>query len=471
VSRAAAGTGVATLRSIAVLPLENLSGNPDDEVFADAMTDELITSLANHSLLRVISRTSAMQFKRSQRPLLEIGRSLGVDALVEGTVLRLGYRVRVTAQLIEAAADRHLWADSYERDLRDVLALQRDVARAIAREINANLSARRRASRATPQPVNPEAYLAYIRGRALWDQRREAALIKGIEAFGQAVEIDATYAAAYAGMADCYTALGYGSYMAPRAAFEHASAAADKALALDPESAESEASLAYVALYHEWDFGKADRTFRRAIALDRAAVTAHHWYSVYLTSMGRFDAARKEIRVAQELDPLSPAVNTDVGFIAYYAGQYGEAVATLRSTLSVTPRFPLAHFWLGRAYQAQGRLDDAVEQFDATRHVLGDWPVALAALGHVLGESGRASAARRILGSLDDLSRQRYVTEYGVALVHAGLGDHDAAFDWLDRAVAARSHWLVWLNLDPRWNSLRDDRRFALLLNRIVFTG
>ena len=461
---------VASIRSVAVLPLENLSADPGDEIFADAMTDELITSLAKASSLRVISRGSVMPFKRSRKPLPEIGRALGVDALVEGTVIRSGHRVRVTAQLIEAAADRHLWADSYEGDLRDVLALQRTVAIAIAGEINANLSARQRAGlgeTSPPRPVNPEAYLAYIRGRAFWDQRNEAALLKGIAAFGQALAIDGSYAAAYAGLADCYTALGYGSYLAPRAAFERASAAAHKALAIDPESAGAEAALAYVALYYQWDVDEADRRFRRALALNPASVTARHWCSVYLTSIGRFDEARAQIHHALDLDPLSHAVNTDVGFVAYYSGRYDDAVANLRAVLCVAPNFALARLWLGRAYQELGRLDEALEEFAATCRIVGDWPAARAALGHVLGVSGREAEARCVLDDLARLSRGRYVTEYGVALVHAGLGDRDSAFEWLDRAVTARSHWLVWLALDPRWNPLRHDRRLTALLGRI----
>ena len=461
---------VASIRSVAVLPLENLSADPGDEIFADAMTDELITSLAKASSLRVISRGSVMPFKRSRKPLPEIGRALGVDALVEGTVIRSGHRVRVTAQLIEAAADRHLWADSYEGDLRDVLALQRTVASAIAGEINANLSARHRAGlgeTSPPRPVNPEAYLAYIRGRAFWDQRNEAALLKGIAAFGQALAIDGSYAAAYAGLADCYTALGYGSYLAPRAAFERASAAAHKALAIDPESAGAEAALAYVALYYQWDVDEADRRFRRALALNPASVTARHWCSVYLTSIGRFDEARAQIHHALDLDPLSHAVNTDVGFVAYYSGRYDDAVANLRAVLCVAPNFALARLWLGRAYQELGRLDEALEEFAATCRIVGDWPAARAALGHVLGVSGREAEARCVLDDLARLSRGRYVTEYGVALVHAGLGDRDSAFEWLDRAVTARSHWLVWLALDPRWNPLRHDRRLTALLGRI----
>ena len=463
---------IASIRSVAVLPLENLSTDPDEEIFADAMTDELITSLAKTSSLRVISRASVMPFKRSRSPLPEIGRALGVDAVVEGTVIRWGHRVRVTAQLIEAAADRHLWADSYEGELRDILTLQRDVAVAIAGEISANLSARRRAGGAeAPPPVNPDAYLAYIKGRAFWDQRHEAALLKAVAAFGQAVEIDSRYAAAYAGLADCYTALGYGSYLAPRAAFEHAAAAANRALAIDPALAGAEAPLAYVALYYQWDADEADRRFRRALALDPASVTAQHWYSVYLTAMGRFDDAREAIGRALALDPLSHAVNTDVGFVAYYAGRYEDAIASFRAVLSVAPHFPQAHLWLGRTYQEQGRLDAAVEAFAETCRIVGDWPVAVAAMGHVLGMANRLSEARQVLAQLEQLSRRRYVTEYGVALVHAGLGDHDGAFDWLERAVAARSHWLVWLGLDPRWHRLRSDPRFAPLLGRIGLTG
>jgi TolB-like protein/Flp pilus assembly protein TadD len=469
IEAAPAARAIASIRSVAVLPLENLSLDPDEEVFADAMTDELITSLAKASSLRVISRASVMAFKKSRTPLPEIGRALGVDALVEGTVIRAGHRVRVTAQLIEAAADRHLWADSYEGDLRDILALQRDMANAIAGEISANLSARQRASGIDPplRPVNPDAYLAYVKGRAFWDQRHEAALLKGVAAFAQAVAIDARYAAAYAGLADCYTALGYGSYLAPRAAFEHASAAAQKALAIDPELAGAEAPLGYVALYYHWNAGEADQRFRRTLTLDPASVTAHHWYSVYLTAMSRFDEARAEIRRALELDPLSHAVNTDAGFVAYYSGRYDEAVAHLRAVLSLAPHFPLAHLWLGRAYQAQGRLDEAVREFAETRRVVGDWPVVVAAMGHALGASGRHAEARQQLDTLDQLSRHRYVTEYGVALIHAGLGDAAAAFDWLDRAVAARSHWLVWLDLDPRWQALRHDPRFAAVVGRV----
>jgi TolB-like protein/Flp pilus assembly protein TadD len=472
IERAPGVRTVPTIQSVAVLPLENLSPNPDEEMFADAMTDELITALAKASSMRVISRGSVMPFKRSRTSVPEIGRALGVDAVVEGTVIRSGHRVRVTAQLIEAAADRHLWADSYEGDLRDILTLQRDLAIAIAGEVSANLSARQRAggapAPAAPHPVNAEAYLACIKGRAFWDQRHEAALLKGIAAFGQAVEIDNRYAAAYAGLADCYTALGYGSYLAPRAAFEHAAAAANKALALDPGLAAAEAPLAYVALYHHWNAEEADRRFRSALAADPASVTAHHWYAVYLTAMARFDEARMEIGRALELDPLSHAVKTDIGFVAFYSGRYDEAVAHLRAVLGVAPNFPLAHLWLGRTYQEQGRFDDAAHEFAETRRTLGDWPVALAAIGNVLGVCGRDAEARQVLEELDQLSRRKYVTEYGVALVHAGLRDDDAAFEWLERAVAARSHWLVWLDLDPRWNRLRRDRRFESVRRRIA---
>jgi len=456
------------VRSIAVLPLENLSNDPGQDAFADAMTDELITSLAGISSLRVISRGSVMAFRHAKAPLPDIGRRLGVDALVEGSVVRDGDRVRVTAQLIEAAADRHLWADSYERELRDVLTLQREVAAAISGEIRANLTTRERMRLTTSAPVQPESYLTYIKGRGYWNQRTEPALLKGLDSFRQAADLDPNDARAYTGLALCYTALGYGSYLPPNVAFEEASAAARKALVLDPASAESEAALGYVALYYEWDFADADRRFRRALELDPASATAHDWYSVYLTAMGRFDEARTEIRRAQQLDPLSPTVGTDVGFGAYYAGRYDEAVGDLRSTLSMTPNFPLAHLWLGRTYEEQRRFDAAIQEFGETRKMLGDWPVALAAIGHVHGVAGRRADADAVLVRLSELARRQYVTEYGVALVHAGLGNREDAFAWLDRAVAARSHWLVWLKLDPRWANLRTDRRFVSLLDRIV---
>jgi tetratricopeptide (TPR) repeat protein len=390
---------------------------------------------------------------------------LNVDALVEGAAMRSGGQVRITAQLIEAATDAHLWAESYHRELRDILVLQRDIAYAIARQIQSNLAPRRK-SVATHR-VNPSAYLAYQKGRFLWNQRSDASLQKGIELFHKAIDNDPLYSAAYSGLADCFTALGYASSLAPEQTFPTAKAMALRALELDPSLAEPHTSLGYAKLYYDWDWKGAEREFREAIALNRSYVTAHHWYSVYLTAMGRELAARSEIEKAQELNPLSLAINTDVGFELYYSGHYDQAIEQLQFVLDLDPRFPLANLWIGRAYQQKQSYDLALDRFKQAANALPEWPVALAAIGNVLGESGRRREAQKILSELAALSKRKYVTSYGMALVYAGLGDKVHAFKSLGEAVEERSHWLVWLKLDPRWKAVSSDARFKTVLKRV----
>ena len=453
--------------SIAVLPFENLSEDLGQDYFAEAMTDELITDLAQVSALKVISRGSTAQFKGTRKALPEIGRMLNVEMLVEGAVVRSGDKVRVTAQLIDAATDRHVWAESYERNLPDVLALQQEVARAIAEQIRATLTPVERTRLAATRRTNPDAYLAFVKGRYFWNQRTAPALRSGIESFEHAIAIDPAFAEAYAGIADCYTALGYGSYLPPKTAFENARTAATKSIALKPDFADAYASLAYVKLYYEWDFAAAEREFQHAIALNPNSVTAHDWYSVYLTAMERFDEARAEIARAQELDPLALAVNTDAGFVSYYSGQYDTAVKQLRTTLEMGPAFPLAHLWLGRTYQEQQDFEGANREYAAAASVVGDWPVTLAAIGNVAGVSGQRPAAQQVLKRLLALSSKEYVTPYGIGLVYAAIGEDDQAFTALGQAEADRSHWLVWLKLDPRWGRLRRDARFDGVLRRV----
>lgn len=319
----------------------------------------------------------------------------------------------------------------------------------------------------TPAGVNPDAYLEWVKGRYHWNQRTAESLEKGLTSFQRALDIDPTYGAAYAGLADCYTALGYGSYLAPKVAFERAKAAARQALILDAGLAEAHASLGYVYLYYDWDFSAAEREFQRALALDASSVTAHEWYGIYLTAMGRFADAHAQIALAQQLDPLSVAINTDVGFVTYYSGRSAEAVTQLRASLDMNPAFPLAHLWLGRAYEQQKNYDAAIVALKTADTALVDWPVTMAALGHVYGVAGRRPEARQVLDDLRALSARKYVTPYGVALVHAGLGNIEEAFTALDQAVADRSHWLVWLKLDPRFDNLHSDPRFDALVRRI----
>jgi TolB-like protein/DNA-binding winged helix-turn-helix (wHTH) protein/Tfp pilus assembly protein PilF len=458
----------AAIRSLAVLPLENLSRDPGEEYFTDGMTDELITDLAQIGELRVISRTSVMRFKGARKPLPEIARELNVDAVVEGTVERYGDHVRVRAQLIRAADDRHLWAETFEREPEDILALQSEVASAIARQVQVKLLP---GPRGGVRPVKSAVYEEYLKGRFAWNKRSEAGLQEGIEHFQQAIAIDPNYAAAYSGLADSYTTMGYLSYIAPKEAFPQARAAAVKALELDSTLAEPHASLAYVRFYHDWDWPGAEAEFRQAVALNPNYAAAHDWYSYFLTAVGRPEEALVEIRRAQEIDPLSLVISTDIGFQLYYQKRYDEAISQLRKTLQMNPKFPLAHLWLGRAYQQKQMYEEAIAEYRETDAALPDWVVTLAAIGNVEGVAGKRRAARDILAKLNTLAQKKYVTPYGVALVYDGLGEKDQALSWLDKALDDRSHWLVWIRLDPRWDAIRDEPRFKRIVSRVAFPG
>jgi DNA-binding winged helix-turn-helix (wHTH) protein/Flp pilus assembly protein TadD len=320
-----------------------------------------------------------------------------------------------------------------------------------------------------PVTENPDAYRAYLRGRYHWNERSEASLKRAIDSFQRAVSIDPRFAVAYSGLADCYAALGYLSYTAPVEAFPIARQHATEALELNATLAEPHASLGLVKLYFEWDWLGSDMEFRRAVALDPDYAPTHQWYSIYLLAAGRAEEASRAIQFACRRDPLSLPINADLGFHCYYTRRYDEAVKQLNFVLEMNRSFPPAHLWLGRTFQEQGRFDDALAEFRQVEEVLGDWPVAIAARGFVAAAAGRSDEAQTILAELERLGRRKFVTSYGIALVHAGLRQDDAAFAALDKAFDERSHWLVWLRLDPRWNSLRADPRFAELVRRVRF--
>jgi TolB-like protein/DNA-binding winged helix-turn-helix (wHTH) protein/Tfp pilus assembly protein PilF len=452
--------------SLAVIPLENLSGDNSQEFFAEGMTDELITDLAQNSNLRVISRTSVMRYKGTRKPLAEIAKELGVDAIVEGTMEKSGNRVRVRAQLIRASDDRHLWAESFERELPDVLGLESEVASSIARQVQMKLLSEHPPSN---RKINPAAYEAYLKGRYAWNRRSEAALQEGIQFFKQAIALEPTYAEAYSGLADSYTTLGYFSYLSPREAFPLAQAAAEKALSLDDSLAEPHTSLAYVYFYYDWNWPAAEAEFKKAIALNPNYATAHEWYSIYLIALLRPDEAKAEIGRALQLDPLSLIINTDVGFQMFYARNYDDSIRQLKKTLQMGPKFPLAHLWLGRSYQQKGMFEESMAEYQATDSALPNWVVTLAGIGNLQGLAKKDADARLTLTKLDAMSKSRYVTPYGVALVYVGMGNKEQTFHWLDKAFDDRAHWLVWIRLDPRWDSLRSDPRYADLLRRIGF--
>lgn len=316
---------------------------------------------------------------------------------------------------------------------------------------------------------NPDSYRAYLRGRFDWNQRSEASLKRAIEHFRRSVEIDPSFSPAYSGLADCYATLGYLSCLAPSEAFPAAQRHATKALELDGSLAEARASLGFVKLYFDWDWAGAEPEFQRAIALDPNYAASHEWYSIFLLAAGRPEDAFREIQLARQPNPLSLSVNSDVGFHYYYTGRFDEAVKQLKFVLELNKDFPPAHLWLGRTYQELGRLDDALAEFHRVEKKLPEWPVSIAARGFVAGVAGRTVEAQNALVELRRLAGKKFVTSYGVALVHAGLGQRDSAFAWLNKAFDERSHWLVWLRLDPRWKGLRSDPRFAELVCRVGF--
>jgi serine/threonine protein kinase/tetratricopeptide (TPR) repeat protein len=461
------------IQSVAVLPLADLSDQqPAPDYFADGMTEALITDLAKIKALRVISRTSVMQYKGVQRPLPQIARELNVDAVVEGSVLRSGKRVRITAQLIDAATDQHLWAESYERDLRDVLSLQGEVARAIANDIQVKLTPQEQARLVSARSVDPEAYQLYLKGRFYWNKRTEAGLKKGIEYFHQAIDLDPNYALAYAGIADCYSLLGWDLFgpLPPREALPIAKAAARKALETDDSLAEAHNSLAWTKLAFDWDWTGAEREFKRAIELNPGYAITHHWYAECLAGMGRYAEALAEIRQAQELDPLSLIISSIVGWVLYFDRKNDQAIAEFRKTLELDPNFWVAHWTLGRAYEQKAMFTEAIAEIQKAIDFSGSSPLSFAALGHTYAVSGRRAEAERVLNQLKGSSKQTYISPYGIAAIHAGLGEKDQAFLWLEKAYEERSGWLIWLRAEPGSDPLRSDPRFQDLLRRIGLT-
>ncbi|HKO23016.1 MAG TPA: protein kinase [Candidatus Eisenbacteria bacterium] len=468
-SGARAAASRSSIGSIAVLPLENLSGDPEQEFFADGMTEALILTLAQIDAFRVASRTSVMRFKGTRLPLPEIARALQVDAVVEGTVARFGGRVRVTAQLIDAGTDRHLWARSYERELSDVLALQGEVARAVAEEIRGQVTREASARLARARRVDPEAYEAYLRGRYHWNRRSEEGIRKGIEHFEEAIRLDPLYAQAHAGLAQAYDTLGSYSFITPEEAYTKARIAALHALEIDENLSEAHVAMGGVLQNHLWDWAGSEEHFRRALAADPGNAGAYHWYSDLLSALGRSDEAVAAMRRAHELDPLSLTVNMSLGACFFYARRYDDAVEQQRRTLDLDPNFAPAHRMMGGALEQLGRLDDAMAEYRTAAALSKDLS-ANALLAHTLARAGRPDEARRVHAQLRADAEGRYLSPYSEAAIYTGLGETDAAFERLEKAYAIRDRGMVWIKVAPRLDPLRGDPRFDALLERMNLT-
>ena len=468
--RPQAPAGFTQIQSVAVLPLASLSNNPDDEIFADGMTGALITNLAKIRALRVVSRTSVMQYRNTKKSVPQIGKELNVDAVVEGSIERVGQRVRISAQLIRTANDQHLWADSYDRDARDVLLLQSEVAQSVAREVRVTLTPDERARVATARTVDPVAYELYLKARVAWNERTEGAIKRAIAYLNEAIARDPSYAAAYSGLADCYLSLGFSfdvGSLPPRDAIPQAKGAALRALSLDDSLAEAYSSLAYAKLNYDWDWQGAEADFRRALALNPGSAEAHHWYSHLLVSSGRLDESLAESDRALALDQLNPIINVHVGWNRFFARQYDQALLPLARTIELDPNFGLAYWYRGLTYEQQRKYPDALREMRKGAALITGNIVVSADIGHVYAAAGDADAAARVIRELQQESAHRYVSPFEIGLIYVGLGDTRRAFEWLEKAYSERSDLLVYLKVDPRLDPIRNDRRFIDLVGRV----
>jgi serine/threonine-protein kinase len=462
-------TGSAAFKALAVLPLANLSRDPEQEYFADGMTDALITTLAQIGALRVISRTSIMRYKGERKALPDIARELNVEAVIEGTVLRSGDRVRIGAQLIDAASDTHLWSRNYETDVRDVLSLQNDVARAIAQEVQIQLTPHEHARLMGTRQVEPEAYEAFLKGRHHWYRRTPGSLDRALQYLQQAVDHDPTYALAYAGLADAHITLGWDLFamQAPADTYPRAKAAAKRALQLDPNCAEAHAALGWAATGYDWDWKAAEDSLRRAIELKPQYGPVHIWYSHLLKALGRTRESADESRRALECDPLGLVLNMHMGWHHLYVREYQAAIDQLLKTLELDSGFILARMFLGEAYEQVGMFAEAIAQFQKAVDLSERRPVYLAGLGHAHAVSGNREEALAIAEELKHRSAKAFVPARGLAEIYIGLGDDDEALTWLTRAFEQRNGWLVHIKESQRYDRVRSDARFDALIRRL----
>jgi serine/threonine-protein kinase len=462
--------GGARIESLAVLPLQNLSNDPEQDYFVDGVTEALISNLARIGSLRVISRTSVMTYKGTKKTLPQIARELNVDAVVEGSVVRSGNRVRITAQLIRASTDAHLWADDFERDLRDVLSLQGEIAQTIAREIKAKLTAEERAQLSAARPVDPQAHEAYLKGRYYWT-KRPTDVEKAIEYFQKAIVIDPGYAPPYAGLADTYATLGSweNGALPPKEAFSKAKSAAAKAIELDPKLSEGHHSLAYTHLHYDWDWPASEQEFKTALELNPGDAVALHWYSHFLTAMGRHEESLAITNRGLQISPLDPTFNFHLAWAHYMARKPDLCIAESKRGIELDMAPYWFHFFLGWGYEQNGMHAEAIRALEEAASRSKQSPVTIWALGHAYAVGGRTAEANRLLENLIERSQQKYVPPYEIGMVYLGLGQKDRAFEWFEKAFVERSGWMAYLKVDPRLDPVRTDPRYADLLRRVGF--
>jgi TolB-like protein/DNA-binding winged helix-turn-helix (wHTH) protein/Tfp pilus assembly protein PilF len=453
---------------LAVLPFDNLSRDPDQDFFSEGLTEEMIAQLGklNRDRLKVVARSSVAKYKGSTLAAREIGKELNADYLVQGSIRRSSDRIRITVQLIKARDQIDVWTESYDRELKDVLAVQDSVVRSIASEIHLALTEEQEERLAAPRQISPEAYEAYLKGRYYWNKRTGESMQKAEQYFEQAIDRDPTYAAAYSGLADCNSGLTWHGYKSPAEALPKAYAAARKALEINPESAEAHASLG-LAMTHSWDWTGAEAEFMRALQLDPQYANAHHWYGDYLSIRSRHGEALAEAKHALELDPLNLMISTWVGLRYYMARDYSRAIDQNRNSVELDPNFAAAHLLLGEDYREAGLHSEAVDELKKAANLSGDSPLYTAQVAVALAVEGRSGDALRIAHELEAISRKRYVSPYGLAQIYAASNKDEDTFKWLEAAYEDHAVWMGYLAVDPIFDRYRSDERFKDLLRRI----
>jgi TolB-like protein/DNA-binding winged helix-turn-helix (wHTH) protein len=465
-SRHSAGSDKTGITSIAVLPFANNTGDPNAEYLSDGISESLINSLSQLPGIKVIARSSAFAYKGKETDLKEVANALGVEAILTGRVTQRGENLSISVELVDARDKTQVWGEQYDRNMSDLLAIQREIAREIVEQLKLKVSGAEKGL-AKHYTESNEAYQLYLKGRFYWDKRTAEALKKSIEYFNQAIEKDPRFALAYAGLANCYVVPAI--RLPPRETMPKAKAAAMRALELDETLAEAHASLGRVLAAYDWDWTNAEKEYKRAIELNPRYAVAHQWYGGYLAVMGRTNEALAERKRAQELEPLSLIINAELGMAFYYARDYDQAIEQFQRTLELDQNFPPARAFVPAAYEQKGMYGEAIAEFKKAIPLRGVSEVGFlrAGLGHVYAVSGKKSEARKVLAELKQLSQQGYVPAPSIALIYAGLGEKDHAFSWLEQGYEQRAFQMQWIKLEPRWDSLRSDPRFQALIRRV----
>ena len=461
----------AAIDSVAVLPFVNASADPNAEYLSDGITESIINSLSQLPKLRIVPRSTVFRYKSREIDAVKIGRELNVRAVLTGKVAHRGEILSIQTELVDVASESQLWGEQYNRRLSDILTVQQEIANEISEKLRLKLTGEEKRRITKSYTENTEAYQLYLRGRYYWNKRTAEGLKRGLGFFQQAIEKDPNYALAYTGLADSYNLLGSYGVLRPIEAYPKANAAAAKALQIDDTLPEAHASLAFTMARYDWAWPGAEREFRRAIELNPKYASAHHWYATaYLGPTGKLDEAIGEIKKAQELDPLSLIINTELGRLLYYARQYDESIEQLRKTIEIDPTFWVAHTYLGWSYEQKGKYEEAIAQAQKGIESSGGNPRAVAGLGHAYAIAGEKGEAQKILSKLQEMSRRDYVSPVSIALIYTALGEKDRAFEWLQKGYESRDEGLVWIKVDPKFDNIRSDPRFADLTRRVRLT-